>query len=77
MSHHDLLELKERIYSLGETISEQEAFCHNLNGFLRQLYSPVQGITSRTRTPGFSSAKNYWAAPSAAARTNRTSALNL
>lgn len=77
MNHHDLLELKENIYSLGETISQQEGFYRDVNGFLRQVYPTAPNPPLETSRISSRSFKNCWATPSAGGQTNRTSALNL
>ena len=78
MNRCDLLKLKENIYSLGEIISEQEGFCRDVNGFLRQVYPTLPSAVSKTSTkPRFSPKKNCWATPSAGEQTNRTSVLSL
>lgn len=81
MNHRDLLELKANIYSLGETISEQEGFYRDVNGYLRQVYPTLPSAPSKTSakshfsSPNFK--KNYWATPSAGEQTNHTSVLSL
>lgn len=79
MNRRDLLKLKENIYSLGETISEQEGFYRDVNGFLRQVYPTLPNAASKMSTKSHfsSSNKSYWPAPSADVRTNHTSVPNL
>ena len=48
MNRRDLLKLKESIYSLGETISEQESFYRDVNGFLRQVYPAQSSAVAKT-----------------------------
>ena len=78
MNRRDLLELKERIYSLGETISEKEGFHRDVNEFLRQVYPTLPNAAPRrSARPSFQTiSKNHWTAPSAGEQANRASVLN-
>lgn len=62
MNHHDLLELRQRIYSLGENISEQEGFYRDISGFLRRVYPAPQNHTPNSATKSVSFRENRWAA---------------
>ena len=79
MNRHDLLKLKESIYSLGETISEQEGFYREVNRFLGQVYPalPNAAVKASVKAHLSSLRKNYWATPSVGEQTSRTSVLSL
>lgn len=79
MNRYDLLKLEQRIYSLGKTISEQENFYRDVNGFLRGVYPTMSKYSQNQQSAiqlKLQFFKNHFLVSSVDAQTTHTSVPN-